>query len=184
MKSAGKREKKAMEARAKHRRRRLIYGLYAFAGIAIISLVVFLFLPRSLQPGPGQAIGNMGNQHIPFVESLHEPYNSNPPTSGPHVEALARWGIHNESIPKEIQVHNLEDGGVILHYQPGSPDELVAKLKGVVERYNSRVILAPYPGLDSAIALTAWTRLDKMDEFDEGRVTRFIGAYRGIDHHR
>jgi hypothetical protein len=34
------------------------------------------------------------------------------------------------------------------------------------------------------IALTAWTRLDTMDEFDEGRITRFIEAYRGIDHHK
>jgi hypothetical protein len=34
------------------------------------------------------------------------------------------------------------------------------------------------------IALTAWTRLDTMDEPDEGRVTRFIEAYRGIDHHK
>jgi hypothetical protein len=45
------------------------------------------------------------------------------------------------------------------------------------------VVLAPYPGLDRCIALTAWTRLDKMDELDERRVVRFIEAYRGIDHH-
>jgi hypothetical protein len=50
-------------------------------------------------------------------------------------------------------------------------------------RYPDRVILAPYPGLDRCIALTAWTRIDKLDELDERRVVRFIEAYRGIDHH-
>jgi hypothetical protein len=44
-------------------------------------------------------------------------------------------------------------------------------------------VLAPYPGLDQCIALTAWTRIDKLDQFDERRVVRFIDAYRGIDHH-
>jgi len=34
------------------------------------------------------------------------------------------------------------------------------------------------------IALTAWTRLDVLQEFDEGRVKRFIEAYRGIDYHK
>jgi hypothetical protein len=33
------------------------------------------------------------------------------------------------------------------------------------------------------IALTAWTRIDTFDESDEGRIVRFIDAYRGIDHH-
>ena len=55
--------------------------------------------------------------------------------------------------------------------------------RAIVERYPDRVVLAPYPTLDRCIALTAWTRIDKMDELDERRVVRFIEAYRGIDHH-
>jgi hypothetical protein len=46
------------------------------------------------------------------------------------------------------------------------------------------LILAPYPQLDSRIALTAWTRLDKFNEFDESRIDRFIEAYIGVDHHK
>jgi hypothetical protein len=34
------------------------------------------------------------------------------------------------------------------------------------------------------IALTAWTRIDTLEAFDEARVTRFIETYRGIDHHK
>ena len=46
------------------------------------------------------------------------------------------------------------------------------------------MLLAPYPSMKSRIALTAWTRLDRFDEFDEKRIVRFIEAYRGIDHHK
>jgi hypothetical protein len=38
--------------------------------------------------------------------------------------------------------------------------------------------------MKTRIALTAWTRIDTMDQLDEGRVRRFIDAYRGIDHHK
>jgi len=45
------------------------------------------------------------------------------------------------------------------------------------------VILAPYPGLKEKIALTAWSRIDKLDDFDEDRIVGFIEAYIHIDHH-
>jgi len=38
--------------------------------------------------------------------------------------------------------------------------------------------------MKSRIAVTAWTRIDTLDEFDARRITRFIEAYRGIDHHK
>jgi hypothetical protein len=59
----------------------------------------------------------------------------------------------------------------------------VTRLRAVVLRYDRFVILAPYPGMRSRIALTAWTRIDTFDEFNERRIVRFIEAYRGIDHH-
>jgi hypothetical protein len=112
-------------------------------------------------------------------------YNSTPPTSGPHLNAIAAWGIHTEPIPNELQIHNLEDGGVMVQYDcPEGCEELVAQLGEIVGRYDEQVILAPYPGLDATIALTAWGRIDKFDAFDRERVEGFIDAYRGIDHHQ
>jgi hypothetical protein len=83
----------------------------------------------------------------------------------------------------ELQVHNLEDGGVVVSYKPQCAARVQAGLRAIVERYPTQVILAPHVELDRCIALTAWTRIDKMDELDERRVVRFIEAYRGIDHH-
>jgi hypothetical protein len=53
-----------------------------------------------------------------------------------------------------------------------------------VSKYDKFVVLAPYPTMKHRIALTAWTRIDTFEEFDEGRVRRFIDRYRGIDHHK
>ncbi len=107
-----------------------------------------------------------------------------PPTSGSHLAYIAPWGIHTEPIPKELQVHNLEDGGVLVQYHcaPGCAN-LVDRLRSIVGPYDRQVILAPYPTMDAAIALTAWGRIEKLSAFDEAAIVRFIRAYRGIDHH-
>ena len=125
---------------------------------------------------------DQGNRHVPTVDTPHEAYNSDPPTSGPHLPYIAPWGVHTRPIARELQVHNLEDGGVIVQYNCECPD-IVKKLEAIVGRYDKFVILAPYPTMKSRIALTAWTRLLTLDDVDEKRITRFIEAYRGIDHH-
>lgn len=187
-----KRLKKRRPRRAE--KRNLPFTLFAVViflgsilGYALLSSGRFGGEEKQLQvSGPGQIVPDMGNQHIQMGEE-HEPYNSNPPTSGPHYRFSAGWGVHNTSIPKELQVHNLEDGGVIVQYNcrglaTEKCDDLVQNLTRVVEGYN-RVILAPYPDMDTIIALTAWGRIDKFNEFDEYRIRRFIEAYMGIDHH-
>jgi hypothetical protein len=97
---------------------------------------------------------------------------------------LAPWGVHRIPIPWEVQVHNLEDGGVIIHYRCDQPcPETVAALERIVAEYSAQVILTPEPRLPTGLALTAWERLATMDTLDEGLIRRFIEAYRGFDHH-
>ena len=156
------------------------------AGIAaavVVAIVVGYFAYRAQADLPGQKLPDQGNLHVQTVGDPHEAYNSTPPTSGPHLPYIAPWGIHTRPIPNELQVHNLEDGGVMVQYNCECP-ELVEKLRNIVRKYDKQVILAPYPTMKSRIALTAWTRLEKFDEFDEKRIVRFIDAYRGIDHHK
>jgi hypothetical protein len=163
----------------KHRQKRITWGLV----LAVLLTLVGVGIYDALNPQPGQAMADLGNAHIAYPQTAT--YNSSPPTSGPHYTMLARWGIHTEPIPNELQVHNLEDGGVMVQYNcPEACPELVAQLAGVVERYDTQVILAPYPDMEARIALTAWGRIDTFEEFDEARITRFIQAYRGLDYHR
>jgi hypothetical protein len=150
--------------------------------VAILAVVVGYFAYRAQADLPGEKKPDQGNAHIQSADTPHDAYNSDPPTSGPHLPYIAPWGVHTRPIPRELQVHNLEDGGVLVQYSCDCPD-LVAKLRSVVEKYQSGVILAPYPTMKSKIALTAWTRIDTLDDYDGARIVRFIQAYRGIDHH-
>jgi len=152
---------------------------------------------------PGRAVPLLGNEHLTSPGTPHKPYNSDPPTSGPHVHWVAPWGVHKVPIPLEVQVHNLEDGGVVVQYKCATepcPD-LIAKLEALTRRPDllampkarvspqgppaMRLVIAPYPMLKSnaAIALTAWGRIQLLDDYDEATILRFIKAYIGIDHH-
>ena len=154
---------------------------------------------------PGEAVPDLGNEHISTLDTPHPPYNSNPPTSGWHIPFIATWGVHQKPIPRELQVHNLEDGGVLIQYAcPVACPGLVAKLERLAKRVLARpepryhhLIVAPHPdaepgrppeppGRQSApvLALTAWTRIDRLTAFDDARITRFIEAYIGVDHHK
>jgi uncharacterized protein DUF3105 len=167
---------------ARGRRGLLELGVAA-TGLVIVAALIGWFAYRAAADLPGEKLADLGNEHIQAASEPHPPYNSDPPTSGPHLPYIAPWGVHTRPIRPELQVHNLEDGGVMVQYNCTCP-ELVDKLRAVVGRYDKQVILAPYPGMTSRIALTAWTRLDRLEEFDEKRITRFIDSYRGIDHHK
>lgn len=167
------------ERRQRKRRTWLLRGL-AILAVLVISGLVYRAVTGEY---PGRAVKTLGNQHVESVGTPHVPYNTRPPTSGPHLPSLARWGIHGQPIPDESQVHNLEDGGVLVQYNCRDCRDLIAKLATIVSRYPERVILAPYPNMEQQIALTAWGRIDTFHDVDERRIVRFIEAYRGIDHH-
>jgi len=180
-----KEERQKQKARRKGTRL-LTRILVTLIGIVLIGAAGYwYFLDQATGPR-GEFFPSLGNRHITRNQVGLTNYNSSPPTSGPHLPSIARWGIHENPISKELQVHNLEDGGVMVQYncQRSSQEcqELIRKLAQVVRQYK-HAILAPYTGMSHKIALTAWTRIDKFNEFDEKRIASFIEAYMGIDHH-
>ena len=78
-----------------------------------MAVVVGYFAYQASANRPGVEFPDQGNLHIQTESEPHVPYNSDPPTSGPHLPYLAPWGVHNVPITRELQVHNLEDGGVV-----------------------------------------------------------------------
>jgi hypothetical protein len=167
--------------RQAHRRKRVGRAWLCLAAAGVLLVSAYWAYGRLTEPVTWRSVPILPSPHIALGEP-HPPYNSDPPTSGPHTGGLARWGVHTEPIPKEMQLHNLEDGGVAINYSCTDCPELVEQLKVVAERYK-QVVMAPYPGLDRKIALTAWGKIDTFDEFDERRIVRFIDAHIGIDHH-
>ena len=172
-----------MATRGRRRKQRNGIDWRIIAGVVLLVALVFgIPIYETLRPKPGEVMAFEGQQHILYPETTS--YETSPPTSGPHYPQLARWGIHDEPIANELQVHNLEDGGVMVQYNCLTGcEELVAQLEAVVSRYHENVILAPYPDMDVRIALTAWRRLETLENFDEERIVRFIEAYKGEDNH-
>lgn len=57
--------------------------------------------------------------------------------------------------------------------------KLVDQLIAVYEKKGKRkLIIVPRPQMNTKIALTAWSYIDKLDSFDEKRIESFIDAYR------
>jgi hypothetical protein len=135
---------------------------------------------------PGERFASQGNVHVALGAST-PPYNSDPPTSGWHTAELAPWGSHLEVQHDQRLVHNMEDGGVVLWYANGTPEENrahVAALEAVVPRAFSRVVIAPRDGMPTTYAATAWQRLQRFEAIDAEAMQAFIAAYHGVDNHR
>jgi hypothetical protein len=77
----------------------------------------------------------------------------------------------------------------MIQYNCRDCPELVAQLEDFYNRYteanklplfqnSTKIIVAPYYDMPSRIALTAWTHIDTMNDYDEERMIRFIQAFR------
>ena len=78
-------------------------------------------------------------------------------------------------------LHNLEHGYVNVHYDcPEDCPDLVEQLTTLIHEgidRGGKLILSPYPEMDTRIALTAWTFIDQFDEFDENRIRDFVSSH-------
>jgi hypothetical protein len=194
----------------------------AFVVIGIFGLIALSFMHQnaptavsasaspeataSTAPTPGEtpgihfkAQGHPGHDKKDPSEVSGFVYNSDPPTSGMHLERFAEALINQAPLPKYMQVHLLEHGNVLLQYNCKCPDiagalaqigslynnrqlppgttTFTTDLAQTIEERGSGVIVAPYPGMKYKIALTAWTRLEAFDAIDEPAMIKFINAY-------
>ena len=144
-----------------------------------IMVLVTLAACSGSPDGPGQKFPDQGGDHIDLGDD-HPLYNSVPATSGWHFSALfapASWDVYTEAIPDEVLIHNLEHGGIGTHYNcPNGCDELVDQLT-TLARDGGKIVMSPYPEMETRIALTAWNFLDAFDDFDEDRIKDFIDAH-------
>lgn len=110
-----------------------------------------------------------GATHVPVCTEVA--YQTNPPSSGDHWGVWAEFRTYDEPVPREMLVHNLEHGAVVMRHrcEDACPDvtdafEQVAVDFGVDElcvssptgAARSRIIITPDPELDAPIGLSAW----------------------------
>lgn len=103
-------------------------------------------------------------------------YPSSPPTAGTHNPVWANCRFYEEPVPDENAVHSLEHGAVWVAYA----EDLAAEEVGALEQLaggSDHLLVAPYPGLDSPIVLTAWNRQLAVDSGSDPRVLAFLETY-------
>lgn len=194
-KSRSGRKRKGSKGLSKLKRWGKRLGILAFMAALGFGFVQIMGLIYPEQPG--FAVSRQAAAHMPRCTPDH---NSRPPTSGCHSPSQAAYGIHEDPIPAELQVHNLEHGAVMIQYRTSGlvigAEELADRLESLVRRLRERdlgrycrLIVAPYPygfsapGLSSEesegkrIALTAWGRMQLLEKYEEHKAEAFIDAF-------
>lgn len=101
-----------------------------------------------------------GHEHIP-VGSKGPNYETNPPTSGAHVEPPYQQadGAYSET-PTEIDVvHSLEHGRLAIQYASDLPEAAQLELKGLYDTMFAAALLFPNDEMPYEAAATTWTNL-------------------------
>jgi hypothetical protein len=99
-----------------------------------------------------------GHEHIPA--SAPEPrYETNPPTSGNHVDEQQADGAYRETPPPASVVHSLEHGRLAIQYRPDLPEQAQLELIGLFDTIYGGTLLFPNPGMPYVVAATTWTNL-------------------------
>lgn len=185
------RQREKEVARTRGTRKTGMRKILTYISVAVIAVGLVLGIATLGRGGkkedlPGRFVPEQGRTHIE-AGARHDPYNSNPPTSGPHDLTPTKAGVYSEQVADETVVHNMEHGHVIIWYKCGDQkpfdqqckDEREQLRKLVENEFNSwKVVLMPRVDLETRYALTAWTRIDTFNDFDIERVRRFIKAYR------
>ncbi|MGB7587215.1 MAG: DUF3105 domain-containing protein [Solirubrobacterales bacterium] len=107
-----------------------------------------------------------GHTHIPVTAPTPH-YKTNPPTSGPHVEAPYQQadGAYAE-MPAEIDfVHSLEHGRTEIQYSPSLPNRVQLELKGLYDTMYGGSLLFPNTNMPYEVAATAWRNLMGCDKY-------------------
>jgi hypothetical protein len=112
-----------------------------------------------------------GHTHIPPTAPTPE-YETNPPTSGNHVEPPYQQadGAYSE-MPKEIDfVHSLEHGRLEIQYSPNLPESAQLELIGLYDSMYGATLLFPNDNMPYEVAATTWRNLIGCNEY-KGSIT-------------
>ncbi|CAM2923216.1 DUF3105 domain-containing protein [Saccharomonospora xinjiangensis] len=142
------------------------------------------FTPDQKNPDPSGKIEGVvkqeyeGGAHVLPTERVA--YDKTPPYGGPHdgYWAACTGVVYPEAVRSENMVHSLEHGAIWIAYNPD-------KIKGeALDQLKLRVdgepfmMMSPYPGLDTPIALQSWGHQLKLDSAEDERIDQFIAALR------
>lgn len=172
--------------RERRKRRRLITRLIWIGTGAIVLAGLGYVLWLALRPSVGESVVVMADSsHVP-EDQVPGPYNTNPPTSGPHYADTFNAGFYDESDlatlpqhPEGYLVHNLEHGYVIFWYNCHFLNEqecsnLKSQIQSVMDGFDVKVVAFPWDSIDVPVVMTSWGKMQKFENFDSGQAKIFV----------
>ncbi len=126
-----------------------------------------------------RTLPSRGRGHLAFGQS--HSYDEHFPTSGIHGDYNVNPGFYREVQLPTALVNSLESGHVVVYYEnPGA--DAIQFLKDWTSFYDGQwdgLVAVPATGLGSAVVLTAWRKMYRLDDFDPATAAAFIDLYRG-----
>jgi hypothetical protein len=160
----------------------------AVAGV--VGLIAF-FSGRDSAPvsrttaGPGQVFADQGTARLAPGQRPPQPYNSDPPTSGPHVPVPVTRDASRLSNDQILTA--LAAGNVVLFYGTPQPPPALRSLATAeagpfdppLAQTGQAVILASRPGTQGIVA-AAWRHLLRVSSPSDPALRTFVDAWLGV----
>jgi hypothetical protein len=129
-----------------------------------------------------ESVANEGWTHV--LEGSAIAYRHNPPASGPHYPVWARYEEHTVPVARGYWVHNLEHGGIVFLYKPGTAAATVDALRNVYRALpndpacgHKRALFAADPDLPGETAVIAADFVLQSGCTDSGAIRTFVNAH-------
>lgn len=157
-------------------------------------------LTPNAPPLPGQTECRVEiTTNIPVPAAVHVAtctpvkYETNPPAGGNHWGVWAAFKKYTLTVPREMYVHDMEHGAVVLSYRCDTDcPEVVAALGKVFDEAagdplcvsagsgpKARLVLTPDPNLQTPIAASAWGATYTATCLDTTSLAEFVSANYG-----
>jgi len=150
----------------------MLYGIAGSGVVVLAAVVVFIAVAAgggsSGSKGVETALkdadctykvvkGDTIGHHVTSLKAKIK-YNTFPPSSGTHYYVPAVWDFYTDPVNPIQVVHNEEHGGVIMWWGPGVSESTIEELRTFYNEDPVSMLGTPIAGLDSKVALTAWTK--------------------------
>jgi hypothetical protein len=187
--------RKEEQAKAARRRNLITLGIAALVAIVVVGLIIQQRnSPASATPDYGVSPAQASCLPVDHPKPLpgihialgakHKPYDSIPPTSGPHYPppiAPIDPGFYGIAQVPEKVVHNLEHGQIVIWYNPDAPEQTKADIRSAVDEVPQYTVATPYDNMKPGynVALTAWGQLQFCKQVSKQVVDDFRTNYQG-----
>jgi len=104
-------------------------------------------------------------------------YQTNPPTSGPHLGEAKSWGIYDVELDDKAVVHSLEHGGIWISYKDVGESD-IGILKEIGKQNSQSTVVSPRPGNDNKVVVASWGRMMRLDTADKALIQKYINTYK------